>query len=202
MLLAGLVCGQGVGQVGIVRGTLASWKGTSVQGEMQIQRSGGELRRCTYDARTMFDRDGQMITIRGINQGERLDIVADTPNGPDSCVARSVHVISTPPAEPLPGDRQAVTMGYDAMVDIAPRGNLIFTGIVREVTPGHITIRTPRDGLKTLTLRRDTRFIGSGFQVGRQGLALNTEVFIRAGHNFENQIEVYQVVWGKMFPPR
>lgn len=201
LLLAAVLGAQGPAPVGIVRGTFVSFDGTPVRGDMQVRTADDHVYQCSYDARTFFDRDNQRISIPGIAHGERVELVADRPDGPDTCYARTVHVVLTPPAKPLPGGRPALTPPYSPTETFAPRGDMTFTGIVMKLTPDEVTIRTRSNGMKTIVLRRDTRYIGEGFRVNPDALAINTRVFIRAGHNYLNQVEAYQIVWGEMLTP-
>jgi hypothetical protein len=43
--------------VGFVRGSLLSWTGSTVFGNLTVQRADGEVYDCSYDAHTLFQRD-------------------------------------------------------------------------------------------------------------------------------------------------
>ncbi len=74
----------------------------------------------------------------------------------------------------------------------------MFSGLVVRVDHAVLTLRTRTDGVKTILLRQDTRYIGDGQRVDAAALRNHTRVFIRAGRNLDNDIEAYQVVWGEI----
>lgn len=94
----------------------------------------------------------------------------------------------------LGGPRRALTQ-FDLWY---PRGNLTFAGVVLRVTPETVTVRTRHNGVQTFVLRNDTFYLGDGLQLDLSNLKKNTCVFIRAGRNFEEDLEAYQIVWGSI----
>jgi len=65
-----------------------------------------------------------------------------------------------------------------------------------------MVLHTRLDGEKTIYLRRDTRFLEGGFQVASTELRTHTRIFVRAGRNLDNEIEAYQIVWGRIMDPK
>jgi len=98
-------------------------------------------------------------------------------------------------AYPRPGEPRRVLTQFDLWY---PRGNLTFAGVVLRVTPETVTVRTRHNGVQTFVLRKDTFYLGDGLQLELSNLKKNTCVFIRAGKNFEEDLEAYQIVWGSI----
>jgi hypothetical protein len=86
-----------------------------------------------------------------------------------------------------------------ATESFAPRGDLLFGGIVLRRSATTLTLKT-HDGEKTLVLRPDTRYWCDGVRAAEDILIVNTRVFVRAGRDFEGNIEVYQASWGERLP--
>jgi hypothetical protein len=86
--------------------------------------------------------------------------------------------------------------------NIYPRGNLTFGGVVIRRSPTVLVVRTRTEPEKIIRLREDTRFLDSGTPATSADVSVNTRVFVRAGKNFENDIEAYQVIWGEIAGPK
>ncbi len=78
---------------------------------------------------------------------------------------------------------------------------MTFAGVVTQLTPELLVLRTRSEPRQTLLLRSDTRFMSEGQRVERADLHVNTRVFVRAGRNLDNEVEVYQVIWGDIVRP-
>ena len=50
-------------------------------------------------------------------------------------------------------------------------------------------------------LRQDTRYLRDGEVVDANDLQPNMRVFVRAGRTFYNELEAYQVIWGRILMP-
>jgi len=111
-------------------------------------------------------------------------------------------MIETPPSKTPPGLRARLRAMRTPPHSIVPRGNLTFAGIVLRLSPEFMVLRTRSDGQKTILIRHDTGFVERGCRVDASELAVTTRVFIRAGRNFEGDLEAYQVVWGEILPAR
>jgi hypothetical protein len=85
---------------------------------------------------------------------------------------------------------------------IYPRGNLTFGAVVIRRSPTLLVVRTRTEPEKILRLREDTRFLDSGAPAMAKDVPVNARVFIRAGKNFENDVEAYQVIWGEIVGPK
>ena len=189
--------------IGIVRGELLIWQATSDVGQLDVKTTEGHVYKCSFDRKTYFERDNQMVAPGAMAAGDRLEIVSDRKPGSDVCYARTVHVLDATAAPRLgPGGRPRLRSEPSPTESFAPRGDLTFAGVVVRVEHDVLTLKTRADGEKIILLRQDTRYIGDGQRVEADELKRNTRVFIRAGRNLDNDIEAYQVVWGAIVQPR
>jgi hypothetical protein len=188
--------------IGIVRGELLAWRAASGAGHLDLKTAEGRLYQCSFDRKTYFERDNQMIAPAGMTAGDRLEIVADRKPASDTCYARTVHVMDASSApRPGPGGRPRLRSEPSPTESFAPRGDMTFAGVVVRVEHDVLTLKS-RTGAETMILlRRDTRYIGDGQRVDADGLKRNIRVFIRAGRNLDDDIEAYQVVWGSIVQP-
>lgn len=174
--------------IGIVRGDLDSWSGNTRAGELTIRNADKAVYTCSFDVRTYFEREHQMIAIGGLASGDPLEVVADHKPGSSNCYARTVHVV----------ERHArLRTSYSPTESFAPRGNLTFAGMVLRRDPWLLTLRT-RSGDLHILLRPDTRYMGNGIRLDRASLLVNAHVFVRGGRNIDGDLEAYQVVWGEI----
>ncbi len=184
--------------IGIVRGEFVKSNSASGEGELVVRTSEGGERQCAFDRKTYFEADNQLVTASALRPGDRLEIVADRKPGSVDCYARTVHVMDAASARPGPGGRPRLRQSSSPTESFAPRGELMFYGLVVRVDHAVLPLRTRTDGVKTILLRQDTRYIGDGQRVDAAALRNHTRVFIRAGRNLDNDIEAYQVVWGEI----
>jgi hypothetical protein len=187
--------------IGIVRGELLTWQATAGAGELDLKTPEGHVYQCSFDKKTYFERDNQLVTAGAMKAGDRLEIVSDRKPGSQLCYARTVHVLDAAPARLGPGGRPRFRTEQSPTESFAPRGDMTFAGVVVRIDNGLLTLRTRADGDKLILLRQDTRYIGDGQRVDAGGLKRNTRVFIRAGRNLDNDVEAYQVVWGEIVQP-
>ncbi len=185
--------------VGIVRGDLVAWEGAPTAGEMKIANK-GRVYQCGFDAKTYFERDNQRVAPGALAAGDRLEVVADHKPGATACYARTVHVIESNAGTPQ-GFRARARRWPDPTEAWAPRGDMTFSGLVIAMTADALTLRMRTGGEQTLALRPDTRYLGNGVRVDPRALKLHTRVFVRAGRNLDDEIEAYQVIWGKIVEP-
>ena len=113
-----------------------------------------------------------------------------------------MHALEARPLPKAPPSRARLGAFRSLTESIFPRGNLTFSGVVVHLSPESLVLRTRSDGPKTLLIRPDTRYLEGGSQVDLPALKVNTRVFVRAGRNFEGEIEAYQVVWGEILLPK
>lgn len=177
--------------IGILRGSVISRTGTTASGELTVRNADNAVLACFYDAHTYFERDHNPIGAAGLAAGDPVEVVADRQAGSTACYARTVHVTD--------GRRTRVPAVESATEWFAPRGDLLFAGIVLRRSATRLTLKT-RDGEQTVLLRPDTRYRCDGLRTEDTALIVNTRVFLRAGHDFEGNVEVYQASWGAMVP--
>jgi hypothetical protein len=187
--------------IGIVRGELITWQATAGAGELNVKTLEGHVYQCSFDKKTYFERDNQLVTPGAMQAGDRLEIVSDRKPGSQLCYARTVHVLDPAAARLGPGGGPRFRRERSPTESFAPRGDMTFAGVVVRVDHDLLTLRTRADGEKLILLRQDTRYIGDGQRVDADGLKRNTRVFIRAGRNLDNDVEAYQVVWGEIVQP-
>jgi hypothetical protein len=84
---------------------------------------------------------------------------------------------------------------------LAPRGDLVFSGFVSQLTGDAMLLQTRKDGVKTIYLRSDTRFLQGGLRVDAKELRPHTRIFVRAGTTLDNEIVAFQVIWGPILVP-
>ena len=198
--LAGSVMAQQNAPIGVLRGSLVSWAGTSRTGQLTFRGSESRLYVCSYDDKTWFERQNQRIAVSGAEAGDRLEVVSDRHPGSDVCYARTVHILDTP-LPLVPGARRQLRTYQGASEVFAPRGDLTFAGTVVSIAPAVLVLRTRSGELRTIALRPDTRYLTEGQAATHDNLVPQTRVFIRGGRNLDNQVEAYQVVWGEILRP-
>jgi hypothetical protein len=178
-----------------LHGDLLDWTGDAKRGELVFRNAENRVFECSFDDRTLFERGAEATTISLADRGARVELLPQF-HGSGSCYARSVRFQSTP-LRTLKRPEHV----YPQMDPIAPRGDLTFAGVVVKVGPRALLLRTRSNERKRILLRPDTRFLGEGQSVECGNLTVNTPVFIRAGRNFEDEVEAYQIVWGEILEP-
>jgi hypothetical protein len=173
--------------VGIVRGTVVARSVT----ELSVRGATGAVSACFYDAHTYFERDHNPISAAGLAAGDPVEVVADRQLGSTACYVRTVQVIDQ--------RRSRFARVESTTESFAPRGDLMFGGIVLRRGPTSVTLKT-HDGEKTLVLRPDTRYWCDGVRALENALVVNTRVFVRAGRDFEGHLEIYKAAWGAIVP--
>ena len=187
---------------GILRGELQGWSGTTGSGEFRLRTHDNHVFVCTYNDKTYFERERLRIAVTALRAGDELEIVSDRGDG-SRCYARTVHVVVNAPTVRLSPERLAqIRARRLAMDSILPRGNMTFAGIIARLSTDRLVLRTRSNGHKTFLLREDTGYSSSGALVDASHLSANTRVFIRAGLNFEGDLEAYHVIWGDILAPR
>lgn len=195
-LMAFQLAGQEIAPVGLLRGEIVYVSGS---GLIDFRIPAGALYRCSYDTLTFAERKGNRIPMLSLERAEVVEITADRKAG--RCYARTVHVLDVKPVVANPGYRVNLRPARGVLDQLFPRGNLTFAGVVLRHSPETLVLRTRSQGEKLLRLRDDTRYLDSGFPTDLAKLVPNTRVFVRAGRNFENEIEVFQVIWGEIAGP-
>lgn len=187
--------------IGFLRGDLMAWAGSARAGEVTFRNSDSRVYQCSFDAKTYFERGNQRITAAAMQQGDRLELLADHKDGSSLCYARTIQVLDVQQIRTLPGQRPRLRTSSGPTEIFAPRGDLTFAGVVVRVSPDALVLRTRNNEHKTILLRPDTRYLTGGQAMERSNLDISTRVFIRAGKNLEGGIEAYQVMWGDILEP-
>lgn len=207
-VLGVLLLGSGLlaGQTPAVRGVLLERDAPGSTGQFSVRLPTHEVLRYRFDAQTAIQRDGQSIDVARLKPGEKVEVASDPIPGLVLRYARGVQVIAeAPPLQPAPRPPSSLSRLRSAnrtMDDrLFPAGNLTYAGVVSRMNGDRIVLHT-RDGREqALMLRKDTRYLLNGDLVDSAALKLNTRVFVRAGKDVWDQIEAYQVIWGKILAP-
>ncbi|HJT88617.1 MAG TPA: hypothetical protein VJ732_12195, partial [Bryobacteraceae bacterium] len=137
--------------------------------------------------------------------GEKLEVLSGEGPATSLRYALTVRVLQPPPE---PAAREPLTQGRyrayrrPAAEHYIPTGNLTFSGVVSKLGGDRMVLHTRESGDKIILLRRDTRYVANGDPVDAASLKRNMRVFVRAGRNYYDEVEAYQVVWGGIFEPR
>ncbi len=193
---AAAVWGQPKPPLGILRGELSSWTGSWDGGALQLKLDSGIDYECQFNSRTFFDRDRARISVGRLRPGDFLEIVSDRTTASSVCFARMVKVVAT-----LQGEQPVWGQVTRATEHFAPRGSLIYSGIVVEHAGDGFLLRTRAGQRVAIRIRSDTRFVQNGLPSGRDILSVNGVVFVRAGIGLGEEVEAYQVVAGEILQP-
>jgi hypothetical protein len=186
---------------GIFRGALLESRGSDGKGDFYLRAADNTVYWCSYDERTYVERDGAPSAVASLSKGEAIEVVTDRGPAPSRCYARIITARAVPEV-PVSRVRSALRPRPRPLLEpVFPRGNLMFAGVVLVVDPEWVTVQTRRDGRKTFLLRADTRYSADGAAADLAALRVNSRVFIRAGKNIDDDLEAYQVVWGRFVMP-
>lgn len=169
-------------------------------GELSIRTADNHVLRYLFDKRTYAERDQEMIEPAHLAAGEKVEIVSDRASGDPLRYARTIHVVQpTPAPRPL---RSRVPRPYDPRLDTVRTGTLTYSGVVYRVNAEKFVLHTREAGDLAILLRTDTRYLENGQIVDPASLKPNTRVFVRAGKDLYNEVEAYQIIWGRIMAPR
>jgi len=198
VLTTSAACSQENAPAGLLTGDFVSWTGTPRSGQFVFQSAGNRLYYCTYDAKTYIERESRLITIAGAEKGDRLEVVSDYKPNSAVCYARLVHILDLKRSYPV---RPRPKASNRPVEPFGPRGNMTLSGLVMDVKSNVLTLKSRTGQYESIQLRSDTRYSTEGQTAEAGNLRVNTLVFVRCGRNLENQVEAYQVVWGKILRP-
>jgi len=99
-------------------------------------------------------------------------------------------------------ERPKLRLDLNPVDSIVQRGNLVFSGIVLRIDGRQMVVRARSGTLYTLLLRSDTHLFGDGSARRPDEIPFNRSVYVRAGSNFEGQIEVFRMAWGEILHPQ
>ena len=202
LVLAGAVAsGQENAPIGLLRGELQSWSGTARNGQFVFLTADQHSYSCSFDNKTYVERDTERVSVTGLSQGDRLEVVTDHRTPSDACYALTVHVLRAPTVYSVPGVRPRTRPAALSRDPFPSRGELTISGVVVRVTPDLLILRSRTGERKTLRLRADTRFLSEGQIANSGSLRANTVVFVRAHKNVDDEVEANQVIWGEILQP-
>ncbi len=185
----------------LVRGVLLERDLNTNAGEFSVRVTDNRVFRYQFDRKTYVERDDQLVDVQRLQPGDRVEVVSDEVAGSPLRYARTVHVLSDQPPRPTLTARPRTGRPSYAADRTLPTGNLTYSGVVFRLTNEQLVIHT-RTGDQSLLLRKDTRFVQNGEIVDAAELKPNVRVFVRAGKDLWDQVEAYQVIWGRILDPR
>ena len=203
-----LLAGQPDAPGAVLRGVLLERDPQTVSGEFSVRAADDQVFRFLFDGKTYVERDQQPIDVSRLRVKDLVEVVSDEAPGSRLRYARSVHVLPAPAPAPPPlsqGRVRAYRSSADRMVALdraTAAGTLGIAGVVSRLSSDHVVLHTRGAGEQTILLRRDTRYLADGDLVSSNQLQLNMRVFVRAGRTLYNEIEAYQVIWGRILQPR
>ena len=169
-------------------------------GELSIRTAANEVLRYQFDRKTYAEREQKMIDAWHVAPGEQVEIVSDRTPGSLVRYARTIHVIiPAPPPRPL---SQGRLRAYNPKQDTVRTGNLTYSGVIYRMNADRVMIHTREAGDLAILLRKDTRYLEDGKLVDAAELKPNMRVFVRAGKDLYDEVEAYQVIWGKILTPQ
>ena len=185
-----------------VRGVLLEWDAQADTGELSVRLPDSQVLLYRFDAQTAVQRDRQEINVARLRRGEQVEVASDSIPDSQLRYARSIQVL----AEPAPGFSHPVALdrlshsptSLDRILGTATMG---IGGVVVRLDSRRVILHTRDDGDRSILFRPDTRFLEDGSLVKAADLKPNMRVFIRAGRTLYNEIEAYQVIWGRILLP-
>ncbi len=183
----------------LIRGVLLE-RDSQTSGEFSVRAPDNQVYRYQFDRKTYVERETHMIDVQHLAPGEKVEVVADLVPGSVLRYARTIHVLEdAPPPRTLTGGR---SRAYRPPERAVQTGTLTYSGVVFRLTSDKLILHTRDEGDQSILLRKDTRFLENGEIVDASSLKPNTRVFVRAGKDLYDQVEAYQIVWGKIMDPK
>lgn len=195
-----LLRAQAAPSAALVRGTLLERDAQTTAGELSVRAADNQVFRYQFDAKTYVERDEQSIDVSRLRPGEMVEVVSDGAPASPLRYARTIHVLPVPsPVRPASQGRvRANRVPIDRVV---PYGALALAGVVFRLNADRVVLHTRQGGDQTILLRQDTRYLRDGEVVDANDLKPNMRVFVRAGRTLYNELEAYQVIWGRILMP-
>jgi hypothetical protein len=196
--LSWIALAQSLENAALVRGIVLECDARPT-GELSIRTVENQVLRYRFDPKTYAERDKRMIEASRVAPGDRVEVVSDRLAGSMVRYARTIHVIEpTPPPRPL---TQGRLRAYNPKLDTVRTGNLTYSGVVYGLNATRVLIHTREAGDLAIQLRKDTRYLKDGVMVEAADLQPNMRVFVRAGKDLYDEVEAYQVIWGRILTP-
>jgi hypothetical protein len=175
----------------------------TASGQFSVRLPDHLVVRYRFDAHTAVERDQQKSEVARLKPGDQVEVASDAIPGLVLRQATAIRVIATAPAPPSarPIPPRRFGTANRVIEERTPAGTLSYSGVVSRMNGERIVLHL-RDGAEqSLILRKDTRYLLNGDMVDAVVLKLNTPVFVRAGRDLWDQIEAYQVIWGRILAP-
>ena len=170
-------------------------------GQFSVRAPDNQVYRYQFDSKTSVDRENLSGGMERLNPGDKVEVDSDPVTGSLLRYARVIHVL-TPLASRLTLADTRLRSAARPAVQRAPQmGTMTFAGVVLRLNSQLLVLRT-RGGEQTLLIRLDTHYVDNGDTVEAAELQPNMRVFVRAGKNLYEQVEAYQVIWGKILEPK
>ncbi len=201
LLLAfmGIAAGQDRGLAPLARGVWQEWVGSESNGSFLFKTLDEQAHRCAFTSKTYFELEHKRTWASRIESGQQIEVLSERMTGSTRCRALIVRVL-TP--KTLENPRYKWQTWKAAAELVAPRGNVLLTGIVLEHDEYSLRLRTKQGARLLITLRSDTRFSNHGAVSQRTELPTYLPIQIRAGKTYDNKIEAYSIVWGEILRPK
>jgi len=183
----------------VLTGVVLERDAPAASGQFSVRAPDNQVYRYRFDGQTAVERDNLAAGVERLNPGEKVEVNSDAVAGSLLRYARTIRVVA--PVAPL-RILADTRLGNARPVERAPlTGTLAFSGVVSRLNGRRLVLHT-RGGEQTILIRQDTRYVSNGDTVEAAELQPNMRVFVRAGKNLYQQVEAYQVIWGKIFEPR
>ena len=199
VVLLGTASGQDRGLAPLARGVWQEWVGSETNGSFLFKTTDEKAYRCAFTSKTYFEREHKRTWVSRIESGQQVEVLSERLPEGVKCRALIVRVL-TP--QVLENPRYKWRGWQSAAEIVAPRGNMVVSGIALEHDEHTLRLRA-RDGRKyLLTLRSDTRFTGSGMPADRAEIPAYTPLQVRISRTYDNRMEAFSVVWGEILRPQ
>jgi hypothetical protein len=171
-------------------------------GELAVRAADNQVYRFQFDARTFVERDSFTGTVTRLVAGDKVDVESDPVDGSLLRYARTIRVV-VPKAVPRMNLAEVRERSSTSRLPevLLPHETITFAGVVSRLNSQSLILHT-RTGEQTVLIRKDTRYIDNGDTVEAADLQPNMRVFVRAARNLYEQVEAYQVIWGKIMEPQ
>lgn len=181
------------------RGVFQDWVGSETRGTFSFETADKKAYKCDFNSRTYFEREHKKTSIQAFGSGQQVEVLSERTPEPPRCRALIVRVLTPKTLEsPRYGEMRSIVSATESF---APRGHLIYTGVVTSVDDKSFELVTREGKRHSILFRVDTRIGSDGLVVDRRAIPGNKTVQVRAGRTFDNFIEAYSVFWGAIFKP-
>jgi hypothetical protein len=199
-LLAWISAAETPPSAALVRGVLLERDPQVASGQFSVRLADNQVFRYQFDRKTYVEREQQLVDVSHLKPGEKVEVVSDALPGVVLRYARTIHVIYDQPV-PRPPSLGRLRSANRLIEDRIPTGSLTYAGVVFRLSGERLVLHTRDGGEQSLLLRKDTRYLRNGEIVEPATLKMNTRVFVRASKDLWDQLEAYQVIWGKILEP-